>query len=87
MEWMTLENALDPKPGALERAVALDRLICVARARRLEPALGEDEVRERELVATDENHYGQPRQAFQSRHVSVSTAPVNSARSTAKEAL
>jgi len=87
MKWMALENALDPKPGALECAVALDRLIGIARARRLEPTLGEDEVGQRELVATDESHYGQARRAFQARHVSVSTTPVNSARSTAKEAL
>jgi hypothetical protein len=43
-------------------------------------------VRQRELVAANESHYGQTRQSLQ-RHVSVSTAPVNSARSTANEAV
>src|SRR6266513_627920 len=86
MEWMAFENALDPQPGASDRAVALDRLIGVTRARGDEPALCEDEMRQRELVATDELHYDKTRQSLQC-HVSVSTAPVNSARSAANEAV
>ena len=86
MERMTLEDASDAKPCASQRAMALDRFVGVARARRLEPAVCEHEVRQRELVATDECHYGPARQSLQ-RHVSVSTASVNSARSTANEAV
>src|SRR2546426_8550980 len=94
VERMAFENPLDPQPGAFERAVALDGLVRVARARRLETTLGEDEMRQRELVATNESHYDQARESLQPpqppqspRHVSVSTAPVNSARSTANEAV
>src|SRR6266849_1161497 len=86
VERMAFENPLDPQPRAFECAVALDGLVGVARARRLEPTLGEDEMRKRELVATNESHYDDARQSLQ-RHVSVSTAPVNSARSTANEAV
>jgi hypothetical protein len=83
---MTLEDASDAKPGAFQRPMALDCFVRVARARRLEPALREHQMRHRELVPTDECHYGQSGKSLQ-RHVSVSTAPVNSARSTANEAV
>jgi len=61
VERMAFENPLDPQPGAFERAVALDGLVGVARARRLEPTLREDEMRQRELVATNESHYDDAR--------------------------
>src|SRR5579864_1260773 len=86
VERMALGNPLDPKPRAFEGAVPFHRFIGVARARRHEPALGEDEVRQRELVATDERHYDQAWDSLQC-HVSVPAASVNSARSTANEAV
>src|SRR5947207_8842792 len=86
MERMTFENPADSEPRAFERAMARDGLVGVARARRLEATLREHEMRQRELVATNESHYDHARQSLQ-RHVSVSTTPVNSARSTAKEAV
>jgi hypothetical protein len=82
---MTLENPSYAEPGASQDAIALNGFICVARARWLEPALREDEMRQCELVAADECHYGEPWQSLQ-RHVSVSIAPVNSARRSANEA-
>ena len=85
VERMAFGDPLDAEPGASERAIALDGLVGVARARRLEPALRKDEMRQRELVATDQLHYDESRQSLQC-HVSVSTTPVNSARSTANEA-
>src|ERR1700752_354454 len=83
---MTLGNPLDPKPRAFQRAIALDRFVGVARARRFEPALREDEMRQRQLVPANESHYENARDSLQ-RHVSVSTAPVNSARRAANEAV
>src|SRR5437016_5873375 len=86
VERMTLEDASDSKPAAFQRSIALDCFVRVARARRLEPALREHQMRQRELVSTDQCHYGPSGKSLQ-RHVSVSTAPVNSARSTANEAV
>src|SRR5687768_4599250 len=86
---MAFENALDAKPRAFQRAIALDRLIGVARARRFEATLREHQMRQRQLVPANACHYDQARQSLQphGRHVSVSTTPANSARSTANEAV
>src|SRR2546425_152098 len=81
MERMAFDNPADAEPRASERAMARDGLVGVARARRLEATLREHEMRQRELVPTNESHYDRARQSLQC-HGSVSTAPVNSARST-----
>src|SRR6266568_4223371 len=64
MERMTFENPADSEPRAFERAMARDGLVGVARARRLEATLREHEVRQRELVATNESHYDRPRAVY-----------------------
>src|SRR5437773_11639816 len=83
---MALENPADAEPRAFEGAIAGNGFVGVARARRLETTLREQEMRQREVVATDESHYDHARQSLQ-RHVSVSTTPVNSAPSTATDAV
>ena len=83
---MTFGNPLDPKPRAFQRAIALDRFVGVARAGRFEATLREDQMRQRQLVPANECHYENARDSLQ-RHVSVSIAPVNSARKTANEAV
>src|SRR6266850_170479 len=83
MKWVALENALHAEPAAFQRTVTLDGLVGVARTRRVEATLREYEMRQRQLIAANQCHYGEARQSLQPprpRHVSVSTAPVNSAR-------
>src|SRR5439155_2185217 len=86
MKGVALENASHAEPAAFQRAVARDGFIGIARTRRLEATLREHEMRQRQLIAPNQCHYGKTGQSLQ-RHVRVSTASVNSARSTANEAV
>ena len=78
------EDALDAEPASLQRAVALDRLQGVVRARRREATL-EHPMRDGHLVSTYREHHCEPRPATGAHVIRLTTA-VNSARRTANEA-
>src|SRR5438128_2276053 len=85
MERVAAEDPPYAQPASLERAVTLDRLICVVRARRRKATLREHQMRQRELVTADDGH-GHPTRPTGRAHVIRVTEPVNSARRTAKGA-
>src|SRR6266568_7236764 len=82
---VTPENAPHAEPTPLQGAVALDGDERITRARRLEAALREYQMRQRELVAADERHHDTTRHVTEC-HVSVLTTSVNSARRAANGA-
>src|SRR5438094_8625321 len=79
MQRVATEDALDAEPTSLYRAVALDRLKGVVRARRREATLRDHQMRDAHLVSTDHRHHRAPRPATEF-HVIRLTTPVNSAR-------
>src|SRR5207245_10146374 len=85
MQRVTAEDAFHAEPGSFERAVALDGLERVTRARRREPTLRDHQMRQRHLVAANQCHDGESRPAPDA-HVVRLTTPLNSARSTANGA-
>src|SRR5690348_10680476 len=80
MERMAAENALDAEPRTFHGAVAFHRLECVPRARRHEATLRKHEMRQRQLVTTNEGHDDESRPALDV-HVRRVTLSVKSARS------
>src|SRR5205809_7654273 len=82
MQRVATEDALDAEPTSLQRAVALDRLKGVVRARRREATLRDHQMRDAHLVSTDHRHHREPRPATDA-HVIRLTTSVNSARRTA----
>jgi len=85
MKRMTTKYATRTQPAAFQRTVALHCFVRVARTRWLEATLRKHQMRQRELIPTDECHHRHTWQSSQ-RHVSVSSTPVNSARRTANGA-
>src|SRR5947207_7009369 len=82
---MATGHAFHAEPRPLQRPVARDRFEGVVRAAGSEPALGEHEVRERQLVAPDQTHHDNPGPATHV-HVTCLTTSVSSARRTANGA-
>src|SRR2546430_8593688 len=55
MQRMTAQDAFQTEPAPLERAVAVDGVERVLRARRREPTLREHQMRERHLVCANQD--------------------------------
>src|SRR2546428_7025914 len=85
MQRLTAGDGFHAEQGPFERAVALDGLERVTRARRREPTLRDHQMRQRHLVAANQCHDGESRPAPDA-HVMRLTTPLNSARSTANGA-
>src|SRR6266566_5933424 len=82
---MAAQDPSDAEPRTSDRAVAFHRFEGIARARRHEATLGEDQMRQRQLVDANQRHDGAPRPALEI-HVIRVTLVVNSVRSCANGA-
>src|SRR5436189_5524039 len=83
MQRMAAQDAFQTEPAPLERAVAVDGVERVLRARRREPTLREHQMRERHLVCANQRHHGASRPTPHA-HMTRLTTALSSARSTDK---